>query len=299
MKKDFARLLEYIRPHWKILLVSLIFSILLPFADVFFPWFLKQIIDSVIAKRTISTLLPFIFILLFLYISRSFFNFMAQYRAASLGAKVGDDFKNELFLKLLKLSINFYEERSTGKIMSSITDDLAMIEILFGDILKSLIQNSIMLLGCLCFMFYLDWRLFLIAAVSVPIINSLLRLFGKRFQIIANKSQDKKMELSNILQEAFSSIRVIKAYTSEDREINRFKVASKEYLRSILEWEKHRSLLDSSTSLFNDLGVIIVLWYGISLMLQNKLSVGTLVAFIVLCQNMIPREFFLNMIPPI
>lgn len=211
---------------------------------------------------------------------------MAYYTMSNFSRKACYNFKGDVFSHLQKLPMHFYEKESTGKTMSTISSDLDCIEWTLEYDITNLVENTIILIGCLGCMFYLNGWLFLAVAILLPIITNIIRLRLRRMGTMVNSIQDKRMALNHILQEVLSSIQSVKANTAEEKENKRFVSMANEYLISTCNWRKRSLLLTSLAEAPNNLGTIFVLWYGSFLVLQGKMGIGSLAAFIMYMATM-------------
>ncbi len=178
------------------------------------------------------------------------------------------------------MSLSFFERTSTGELMSRVSNDVNALEqfITHGTILTGV--AALRLVGSAVVLLVLDWRLALVALLPVPLIALGLRWFNRRARPIYRRVRDRLGDVNARLQDDLAGIRVIQAFGQEDAELDRFSAVSQRYLNeriaSIGTWSTFFPALGFLTTL----GGALVLGVGARMVLQDRLTLGTLVAFL-------------------
>jgi len=201
------RILGYLRPHRRLVLTTLSFATLTTIFDLLPPWLIKIIIDDVIqAERT--DLLPWV--LGGLVGAYGFKNILNSFRIRFnniLEQRVIFDLRQQVFRALQRLSISFYENRSTGEIMSRVMSDTEHVERIFVDGLEGMLTASLTLVGITILLFVLNWKLALLALIPIPILAISGVTFSRRVHGYYHVIRKNTADLSAYLQDALSGIR--------------------------------------------------------------------------------------------
>jgi subfamily B ATP-binding cassette protein MsbA len=252
--------------------------------SILYPWLLKHLLDMIVKKADIPALLTAALFIAVLYFVRGIFDYGKVYWLELLARKIAARFREKLFYRIQRFSLSYYEKRSTGEIMSSITSDIGVIE---NGITNELRESSVSLLnviGAFIFLIYIYWPFaFVSVFVSVLMIGS-LRLLKLKVRKLTSEVQDKKARLSAILEENISGIQLIKAYSSEDYETKRFNTVNDEVLKISLSEVKLDTLAAVLMGFLAGLCLVFVLVSGGIEVIKARLTLGTLVALILYIQ---------------
>ena len=275
-------------PYWKNILkqyrlevfVSIICVFFCALTNVIYPWLLKYSFDMIVRKADIPAFLVIAISILVLYLIKGIFDYGKVYWLELLARKIAANFRERLFYHIQRLSLSYYEKRRTGEIMSSITSDIGIIERGIADELRESSVSLLNVIGAFIFMVYIYWPLaFLSVFVSVLVVSS-LRLLKLKVRKLTSEVQDRKAHLSAILEENISGIRLIKAYSSEGYETERFNIVNDEFLRTSLSGVKLDTLVAVLMGLAAGLSLVLVLVFGGIEVIKERLTLGTLVALI-------------------
>lgn len=197
---------------------------------------------------------------------------------AWLGARVTTDIRAQLYRRLEMLSMQFYDKRSTGGLISRVSRDAEMMQDFLVDGLPYLIIEGLMIVGILGFLFSMSWKITLFILVPVPLIMLWSIFFWRRMRKIFNKYTRGWSQLGARLNEALHGIRVVKAFAQESRELKVFNEHN-EYLTAVSRSTSRNMLaLWSTMGLVTGLGILIVWYFGGSEVLRGELTLGTLMA---------------------
>lgn len=170
--------------------------------------------------------------------------------------------------------------------MSHVTNDVAAVQGALADTLIELITESVILIGSIGAMFFLHWKLALFTFITVPLVGQTINIFGKKLRASGNVMQVKAADITSVLQEAISSIRVIKSFAREEFEIERFQ---KENFSNFRAQMKNAQLMATLTPLIEFLaaiGVTLIIWYGGWEVIHGDLTAGALIAFLIYAVNL-------------
>ena len=283
---SYMRLLKYLRPYLPRLGMAIFCIVLASAANLYVPWIIKDVIDRVLAEKDMMMLNLIAGGIVVVFLLRGIFFYGQSYLMAYVGQKIVIDIREDIYRHLQRLSLSFYSRNSTGNIMSHVTNDVAAVQGALADTLIELITESVVLIGSIGAMFFLHWKLALFTFITVPLVGQTINIFGKKLRTSGNVMQVTAADITSVLQEAISSIRVIKSFAREDFEIERFQ---KENFSNFRAQMKNAQLMATLTPLIEFLaaiGVTLIIWYGGWEVIHGDLTAGALIAFLIYAVNL-------------
>ena len=278
--KPLLRVLRYLRPYRSLAVITLACAALATAMELVPPWLIKIVIDDVIQARR-GDLLGWVILALVMALGLK--NLFASLRIRfnnTLEQRVVHDLREEVFAALQRLSVSYYEERSTGEIMSRVSSDTEHVERIFVDGLEGMLTASLTLLGVTVMLFALNWKLALLSFVPIPILMASSVVFTRRVHRCYHAIRKQAAELSGYLQDALSGIRETMGFNRQGYECGRFGALSRQYSDSNLKAMYLWSLYSPGMILVGGLGTVLILWYGAGEVLGGTLTVGELVMFL-------------------
>lgn len=243
-------------------------------------WLIKVLIDEVIqANRT--ELLSWVFGgLAAAYLLRNVCSSMRIRLNNSLEQQVVHDLHVQVFAALQRLSISFFENRPTGEIMSRVLNDTEHMQRIFVDGLEQTITAGLTLIGIMTVLFWLNWKLALLALLPIPLLVLGAAGFTKRVHGHYQAIRKGAAELNALLQDALAGIRETMGFNRQPYELERFGRKSDRCRQDTLKAMYLWSFYSPGMTLIGSLGGVLVLWFGTAEVIQQHLSVGELVMFV-------------------
>ena len=210
-----------------------------------------------------TMLINFSWLILIVVLAKNVFLFVQGFFMAFVQQSVIRKFRNELFAKYQRLSLDYFHRRRTGQIISRVTNDVVVlnesIDIGFNRLVTDLLMAGV-LFG---FLVILSWKLTLLAMIVLPIVFGFIWFVGKKLRKYSERSQEKMADVNSVLEESITNMRVVKAFAMEKFELKKFFAATTDYFRSLLRMTRIRHL----ASPINDMlataaGVMILLYAG-------------------------------------
>ena len=275
-----VRTLCYLKPHWALLLVSAICSIVVGAMDGAFAYLVEPVLNRIFAGKDtgIFILVPLGIIALFLFRGICRFTYDSTIKLA--GQKTIQDIRNELYRKTVQKDMAFYNRQSTGELMSHMTSDIGVMQEGMANVVTGLFRDLISFVSLLCVIFYRNWQLAIICAVVLPVTIYPAQLIGKRIKTAARRSLDVTGGIVSILQETFSGIKVIKAFGLEKTVIDRFYRENLVLLNHAKRFIKYESLAMPVSELIISLGIAAVVYLGGSQVMSGRMTASELFSFI-------------------
>jgi ABC-type multidrug transport system fused ATPase/permease subunit len=274
------RLFRYVKPYWKTLLATGVLLLLFTGLSLAPPLFQRTIVDEVLGTQDLRRLVTLILALVGTHALVQLVSAGEQYLRHVLGARFILDLRVHLYAHLQKLSLSFYEQTSTGELMSRVTNDVEALENFVTHGVTLTTVDMLRLLGASAILLALEWKLALVVLAPVPIIVLILRNFNRHVRPIYRQARDRLGDINARLQDNLSGIRVTQAFVQEAPELSRFREASTRYfqerVRSIRAW----TTTFPSLRFLVSLGNALVLGAGAWWVMQDEITLGTLVAFL-------------------
>lgn len=189
------------------------------------------------------------------------------------------DLQGELVERTLHFPKSFFDERQTGYLMSRLTSDVEGLRWFFSGTLVYILSNLVRLIGGAAFLFFLEWRLALAALIILPGLLWVVRFFASRIYVLNRQEMEQRANVSRRVQESISAASLIKAFTSEKREVERVKNELRSAFQINLESVTVGSAANLAVGLLGDAARLIVLLAGAYLVITENWTLGSLLAF--------------------
>ncbi|MES9906527.1 MAG: lipid A export permease/ATP-binding protein MsbA [Sedimenticola sp.] len=276
---QYTRLLRYVRPHWKIFLIAILGTVVLAATQPAMPYLMKPLLDGSFVEKdpTMIALIPLL--LMALAAIQAVATFVSGVSMEMVATKVVFNLRELMFQHLLILPARFYDNSTTGIVLSKITYDVEQLTTSASYVLVTLVRDSLSIIGLLGLMLYLNWRLTLIAFVLMPLVALFVRIVSKRLRRISRTLQQKMGEMTHVLEEVITGNRVIKLFSGQSHEKNRFFDAANKVRQF-----KMKSVIAHTTSVqINQLvavaGLSLMAYLAAQQSAAGRFTVGEFVAF--------------------
>ncbi len=243
------------------------------------PLVLQYAIDDLYAGVTRSKLAFYGGVLLAIAGLAGYFRYQMRRIIISASRGVEYDLRNAFFAHLERLPMSFFQQNRTGDLMSRATNDLSSVRMMVGPAVMYLANTLITAVVSLSLMFSLDVRLTLIVLLPLPIVSITVKMFGTAIHKTFEEVQEKLSDMSAVVQESLTGVRVVRAYRQEEPEIARFRDANLDYLRHNKRLSRLQGAFFPTMSLFLGVSALLALWLGSRDVTSGRLTVGELVAF--------------------
>jgi ATP-binding cassette, subfamily B, bacterial MsbA len=205
--------------------------------------------------------------------------FASVYMMTDIGQRVVRDLRNQLFGHILGQSAAFFSRRTSGQLMSRITNDVNQVQQTVSETVGDLLREGLTLVALAGYLFFLDWRLALVAVTGAPVVVYPLVQLGKRVRRTTRRSQEELENLTHVTAEAFTGHRIVKAFSAEGHERQRFGQASQRLYRTNLRVTSSLAVLPPLMELLGGFAVVALIWYGAAQIADATLTTGEFFAF--------------------
>ena len=219
-------------------------------------------------------------VLLIVFFVRAFASFFSEYAFQKVGLSTVRDLRNQLYERLIIQSHRFFSERSTGEMVSRIVSDADAIQAAVSTRMGDLFQESITLFGLVVYVFFTNPELALISLVVAPALIYPVVHFGLRLRGTTHRSQERMADMATILEETIRGVRIVKAFTMEKFEIDRFREATRRHLASNLKAQKIQALTSPVMELISGLCIVALFLYAHRRIVSGSLTLGQFISFL-------------------
>jgi subfamily B ATP-binding cassette protein MsbA len=242
-------------------------------------WLINDIVTGLIDVKsdTVQTVAGLILLAYFLKGVGSYFS---TYLMADVGQRVVRDLRNRLFRHILDQSAAFFARRTSGQLVSRITNDVSQVQTAVSETIADLTRESLTVVAYAGLLFYLDWRLALVVVTAAPLLVYPLTRLGQRVRRTTRRGQQEMEHLTHLSTEALAGHRIVKAFGAEAREAARFGVATQSFYRTNLKITSAVAALPPLMEFIGGLAAIAALWYGVKEIRAGALTPGEFTSFL-------------------
>jgi len=302
-RKLLFRLLSYAVPYWRWGVISLCLMLSATSIGLMPPLLMRTLVDDVLAlgagesagtttwmarallflangdMSRAGMLTSLVLLLLLIHVSRNGMGALRSYLLSYLGQRVTYDLRNQVYTHLNLLSLSFYNERETGRIMASITQDVGRLQDFISDGLQEIIRNILTIVIICVILFSLNAGLAALVLLPTPLLIYTTIHFGEKLHHIYHTLWRRWAGISALLADTIPGVRVVKAFAQEKREVGKFAHRSQELLTGELRVARMRSIFSPIMAFITSTGSLIIWWVGGNKVLDDALTLGDFVAF--------------------
>lgn len=280
------RILIYVRPYWKQVGLALLALVVSTLTAASTPLFLKYAIDNAIVPREVLPLAQryeTLLLICSLFLAVRMVDFIANYAQTYLISWVGQhilyDLRSEIFAKLQRLHLGYYDRNPVGRLMTRITSDVDAINQFITGGLVGLIADFALIVGLMTFMLVLDWRLALVAFAIMPIFLAVTTWIRNGMREAYRAMRLRLAKVNASLQENLAGVQTTQLFVREPKNVSQFNLLSSDLRTAWVDIIKWFALFFPLVGFMGEITVALVLWYGGGQVVQQAITLGLLVAF--------------------
>ncbi|MCW8824109.1 MAG: ABC transporter ATP-binding protein/permease, partial [Ignavibacteriaceae bacterium] len=279
--KNLYTLKKYFARYKKKLFLGFFFIILSNLGTVYVPLLIKDSIDALQKNATTQFLFHYGLMIVGASLFAGIFRFMIRQTIIVVSREIEFDVRGDFWKHIQRLPLRYFQNTSTGIIMAHATNDINAVRMFIGPAVMYSIDTTVRLIMVLVLMLSLNTSLTIYALLPLPLLSILVYKVGKLIHSKFTKIQEKFAQLTTIVQENFSGIRVIKSYVREESEMKRYAENSMDYLKKNMNLVRTQALIMPILFLITGLSIIIVIWLGGTKVINGEMTLGEITAFIV------------------
>lgn len=275
------RLLKYLAPYRTQLIIAVIAMSISSIASVSGPWIIGKAIDNGIRAGSMQQLRMWTVLFLVAAVVEWITNRMRIAIMAYAGTKVVADMRSQVFRHLHKLSLNFHNNYSVGRLMSRLISDVGVLQDFVTWSITGVFRSVFIFFGIVFAMFAMNWRLALVTFAVLPIMMVVTNYWRKRVRLVYRASRSRLSLINGYLNESISGIRVIKSFVREEQNYKHFRDLNSSFLDANIDSSRLTALFFPAVDFMGSFAMALVVGVGGWLVLGDALTAGTLVAFVV------------------
>lgn len=240
----------------------------------------KHLIDITLPKKDMRENLTVFFLIIGVSTFYALISFAHTYLISYVGQKLIIDLRLKLYSHLQFLSLSFFDRRKTGQIMSRITNDVGVLQNLVTNGIIEFFTSILTIIVLLGYIFLLNWKLTFITLIAFPFIGFSFSTFSKKIRKVSGQIQSKIADITDILQETISSIKIVKSFAREKYEIERFNRKNIETFKTSMKGIRYSAIFTPLIQLIGFIGLGFAFYIGGIEVINNRLTTGGLITFL-------------------
>lgn len=287
-KEILFRIFKYFKPFWKQMILAIILLFIVSVLGLVPPIMTKNIIDKALPEKSMYLLVIFILACIVATVLKELVSVGQNYINTWISKHIIYNMKNEMYKHLQSMSMNFFSLSKPGEITTRMTSDIEGIQDIFKTTIVNALSSILTLITTMIALFAMNWKMAIISMLILPVFILPTRRVGKYRWRVALDSQEKLSELNQLIQETLSVSGAIlmKIFTKEKESYDEFKSTNKKVITLQIKETLAGRWFFMTMSIFTTLGPMIIYLYGGYLFMQDKMSIGEIVAFVTLLDRL-------------
>lgn len=277
----YARLMGYVRPYWVAISLSLLATMVLAATDPMFPALLKPMLDNGFKSEggfEHPILIPLGIIGVFFV--RGIFNFLSSYGFAWVSNRVITDIREEMYAKMVRLPIGYFQANSSNIPLTKIAYDVNGVASAATSVIVTVLKDGLSVVGLLFWLLWLNWQLTLICFALIPAIAIVMRTFSGRLRVASRNAQVSTANMVQVLQETANCNRIVKVFGGEAQEGLRFSQTNNEVRSQNMRQAVAAAATSPIVHLLASVAVAVVVYVAVIQSNSGETTVGSFVSFI-------------------
>ena len=290
------RLLSYLRPHRPALTMGIFCAACTAGITLILGWALNLAMDAM-ERGKVGQLNFICLAVIVVFVAKGLASYGQAFFFSLVAQRVTTRLREQIFAHLHTLSLSFFNQRRTGAVMSTLTNDIPVIQNATLSV-RDVVAAPLSIVGCFALLFHTSWRLTLAALICVPLMGLVIQRIGRRIRTISGLVQVKLADITTIVEETLAGVRIIKSFATEGHEVRRFSDENERTLHTVIKGVKKSAQLRPIIEFIGAFGIALVLFLGgnevarnarlaaAGLPLESRLDLGGLTMFVYLLQQL-------------
>ena len=277
-----SKLAKYVKPEIKVIILSVVMSVMITALSLVPPYVTKMLVDDIIPDKNKKMLYIIVAFLFGAYLVQYLLSAVRGALLRRAGDSIVADLRNDVFEKAQHLPMKFYDKTSTGSVINRISSDTNNLQAFILRITQEVVTQLFLLIGIVVIMITMNWKLSLLSLIPVPFVVYASRKFGRKIRPFYRRIWRKWTAVSSVLTDSIPCIRVIKSFSGEKRASKRLEKQNEEWLKVSVRAGRMSSIFTAAVSFVIVCGSLIIWNVGGLEVIEGKsgISLGLLVSFI-------------------
>jgi subfamily B ATP-binding cassette protein MsbA len=276
----FWRIVSYLRNYRLRLLGAFLCSVGVAALQAVNAWLVKPVLDDIFIARNQELLMILPLIILGVAILKASFSYGQSYLMGYVGQWLVADVRQQLFIHIVRLPIRFHDANTSGRLMARVISDVNEMSNAIPSVLKDIFQQGLTFVALIGVAFYQNWKMATVVLVVLPLSGYVLIRIGKRIRKLSRKGQESIGSMASVLKEAFTGIKVVKAYGQEEKEGQRFFLMNKAFRRAQVKSSQTSAMSSPILEVIAVCGISFIIWYGGGLVIAGEMKPGEFFSFL-------------------
>jgi ATP-binding cassette, subfamily B, bacterial len=287
-KEILFRIFKYFKPFWKQMILAIVLLFIVSVLGLVIPIMTKNIIDKALPEKSMYLLVVFILACIVATVLKELVSVGQNYINTWISKHIIYNMKNEMYKHLQHMSMNYFSLSKPGEITTRMTSDIEGIQDIFKTTIVNALSGILTLITTMVALFAMNWKMAILSMLILPVFILPTRKVGKYRWKIALESQEKLAELNQLIQETLSvsGATLMKIFTKEKESYEEFECTNKKVINLQIKETLAGRWFFMTMSVFTTLGPMIIYLYGGYLFMQDKMSIGEIVAFVALLDRL-------------
>jgi ATP-binding cassette subfamily B protein len=280
------RIMLYTAPRWRAVTGAIILSLIITGCSLALPHLVRRVIDDFIINPELDAVarlagLSHLALIFLVLIGLGFLaNFLQVIILEWTGQHIMHRMRQDLFSHMLSLETSFFNRNPVGKLVTRLTNDIQNMHEMFTSVIVTLFNDLARVVVILLILFLMNWQLALIMMLLIPVIIFNTIMFSRLARLVFRDIRTQLARINSFLQEALSGINIIQLFGRERDSCRRYDALNETYLARSLHQIKIFAIFMPMLELLSAVAVALIIWYGGGQIIQDNMTMGTLVAFL-------------------
>lgn len=282
--KVLRRLFAFARPYIGKFYFLVVLTVLLAFLSPLRPYLIQVTIDDHVAIGDYSGLVNMTLILVGLIVVTAIVQYSHTYLSGWLGQFIIRDIRIKLFKHLQTLRLRFFDKTPIGRLVTRNVSDVETLSDVFSEGLAAIVGDLLQIIVILAMMFAISWKLTLVSLSTLPLLIISTYIFKEKVKVAFNEVRTAVSNLNSFVQEHITGMNIVQIFNSEAREYEKFKEINREHKKSNIRSVLYYSIYFPVAEVIQAAGIGLVVWYGAKGVIDDQLTLGVLISFIMYIQ---------------
>ncbi|HEV8540685.1 MAG TPA: ABC transporter ATP-binding protein, partial [Nitrospiraceae bacterium] len=278
--KLFVRLIQYLMRYRFRLTMAFVCSALVAALTGAYAWLVRPVLDDIFIQKDERMLMVLPVVIIAVAVLKGLFNYGQSYLMNYVGSQAVADLREDLFVQFMRLPVKFHDANNSGRLLSRVLNDVSLMANAVAGVLRDLVQQGLTFVAMIGVIFYQNWQLATASIIVIPLSAYTMVRMGHRLRRLATSGQERVGDMTSVVQEALTGIRIVKAFGQEEAEAGRFRSSNKAYFGTAMKAIQVSSLASAHMEVIGALGVAAIIWYGGYLVIHGTMTPGAFFSFL-------------------
>lgn len=278
--KLMRRLLGYVKPYKKYVVIAIILNIVVAALGPVRPYLTKIAVDDYIVESDYNGLLLISAILIGALLIQSVIQYFLTYYTQLMGQKIIFDLRVKIFSHIQKLALRFFDKTPIGRLVTRTTNDVEALNELFSSGIVMVFSDIFIIFWILIFMFFMSWDLSLVTLSVLPILIYGTFLFRRKVRDAYRDVRFHLARLNSYMQEHVTGMSIVQIFSKEKDELKKFSNINADHRKANIDSIFYYAVFYPVVEILSSLAIALIIWYGGGQVVQNAMTIGVLFAFI-------------------